>query len=431
MPGAKDEAAGAGPGAELDAKIKAQGDTVRKLKTEKADKASIDAAVKSLLELKAQFKSATGTDWKPAAAPGGEDKKAKEKKSPPPAEVKTGPGVELDAKITSQEDIVRKLKTEKADKAAIDVAIPIPGDDLTEVKTEPGAELDAKITNQEDIVRKLKTEKADKADIDAAVKTLLGLKAEYKAATGRDWKPAAAAGGGDKKEKKEKENKSPPPAGGAEEKSDNQKKKDAKKAEKAAKKAAHKSESGKDAGAEEKEDGPDVSAGKYGVQEMNQSKSKPDTRLTHIGDLNVKLDEKTVTIRGRLHTSRAKGKQCFMVIREQQVTVQCLVFVSEKVSKQMVKFASHVSKESIVDVEAVVKKVGDKIESCTQQDVELHVTQVWVVSSSDTQLPLQIEDAGRKVTEDDEGNFARVNQDTRLDNRVLDLRTPTNQAIFR
>lgn len=31
-----------------------------------------------------------------------------------------------------------------------------------------------------------------------------------------------------------------------------------------------------------------------------------------------------------------------------------------------------------------------------------------------------------------EGELAiRVNQETRLDNRVLDLRTPTNQAIFR
>ena len=56
---------------------------------------------------------------------------------------------------------------------------------------------------------------------------------------------------------------------------------------------------------------------------------------------------------------------------------------------------------------------------------------MWVVSASDPQLPLQIEDAGRRVTEDEEGNFAKVNQDTRLDNRVLDLRTPTNQAIFR
>merc|ERR1719320_2413893 len=128
----------------------------------------------------------------------------------------------------------------------------------------------------------------------------------------------------------------------------------------------------------------------------------------------MKMNEKTVTIRGRLHTSRAKGKQCFFVIRQ-----------------QMVKFIAHISKESIIDVEAVVKKVDEKIESCTQQDVELHVKQVWVVSASDPQLPLQIEDAARKLTEEDEGNFARVNQDTRLDNRVLDLRTPTNQAIFR
>merc|ERR1711872_1188377 len=75
--------------------------------------------------------------------------------------------------------------------------------------------------------------------------------------------------------------------------------------------------------------------------------------------------------------------------------------------------------------------VEEKIESCSQQDVELHVKQVWVVSASDPQLPLQIEDAGRRVTDDEEGNFAKVNQDTRLDNRVLDLRTPTNQAIFR
>jgi aspartyl/asparaginyl-tRNA synthetase len=33
--------------------------------------------------------------------------------------------------------------------------------------------------------------------------------------------------------------------------------------------------------------------------------------------------------------------------------------------------------------------------------------------------------------QDMEGLNIRVNQDTRLDNRVLDLRTPANQAIFR
>jgi aspartyl/asparaginyl-tRNA synthetase len=35
------------------------------------------------------------------------------------------------------------------------------------------------------------------------------------------------------------------------------------------------------------------------------------------------------------------------------------------------------------------------------------------------------------LLQDTEGLNIRVNQDTRLDNRVLDLRTPANQAIFR
>lgn len=36
------------------------------------------------------------------------------------------------------------------------------------------------------------------------------------------------------------------------------------------------------------------------------------------------------------------------------------------------------------------------------------------------------------LLQEKEGELAiRVNQETRLDNRVLDLRTPTNQAIFR
>merc|ERR1712130_342993 len=231
--------------------------------------------------------------------------------------------------------------------------------------------------------------------------------------------------------KDEKENKQPKEAADGE-KSDTQKKRDAKKAEKAAKKAAHKSEEAAAAGEDEgKDEGPDVSQGKYGVQEMNMSRERPTTVITHVKELGLKLNGKVVTVRGRLHTSRAKGKQCFMVVRQQASSVQCLVYVSEAVSKQMVKFAAHISKESIIDVEAVVTKVDEKIESCSQQDVELHVKQVWVVSASDPQLPLQIEDAGRRVTEDEEGNFAKVNQDTRLDNRVLDLRTPTNQAIFK
>jgi len=232
-----------------------------------------------------------------------------------------------------------------------------------------------------------------------------------------------------------KENEKKAAAGGAAdsatgEKSKGQMKKDAKKAEKAAKRAADKEQKGGQQQADT--DGPDLSEGKYGVQEMNQSKVKNVVEIISVKDLKVKDAGNKVWIRGRLHTSRAKGKQCFFVIRDQQETVQCLAFVNERISKQMIKFISHISKESIVDVEAEIVKAEEKIESCSQQNIELHVHQVWVVSASAPQLPLLIEDAARKVTdEEQEGNFARVNQDTRLDNRILDLRTPANQAIFR
>lgn len=85
-----------------------------------------------------------------------------------------------------------------------------------------------------------------------------------------------------------------------------------------------------------------------------------------------------------------------------------------------------------MDVEAVVQRVPSKIESCTQKDVEVHIGKVFVISGAKPQLPLQIEDAARPVGEaDDNALNIKVNQDTRLDNRVLDLRTPANQAIFR
>lgn len=87
-----------------------------------------------------------------------------------------------------------------------------------------------------------------------------------------------------------------------------------------------------------------------------------------------------------------------------------------------------------MDVVGLVQKSPIPIEGCTQSSVELFLQEFWVVSMSDPRLPLQIDDAARRVLDDDadEDNLnIRVNQDTRLDNRVLDLRTPTNQAIYR
>ncbi|XP_036331260.1 aspartate--tRNA ligase, cytoplasmic [Rhagoletis pomonella] len=210
-------------------------------------------------------------------------------------------------------------------------------------------------------------------------------------------------------------------------------KKQAKEALKAEKKAEQKAASLANTG-EETGDAVDVSADRYGSAGLIQSKEKfEDRKFVAVNKLAEQVSkEELVWVRGRVHTSRSKGKQCFLVLRQQSSTVQGILAVGERISKQMVKFAGNVSKESIIDVQAKIVSVPNKIESCTEQTIELSIEQLFVVSLAKPQLPLQIEDASRPDNPDDpEGLNIRVNQDTRLDNRVLDLRTPANQAIFR
>ena len=72
--------------------------------------------------------------------------------------------------------------------------------------------------------------------------------------------------------------------------------------------------------------------------------------------------------------------------------------------------------------------------------------EIWTVNKSVPMLPFQLEDASRQVLNQeaemrggnveeekkgDEERMAVVGQDVRLNNRVIDLRVPTNQAIFR
>lgn len=64
-----------------------------------------------------------------------------------------------------------------------------------------------------------------------------------------------------------------------------------------------------------------------------------------------------------------------------------------------------ISKESIVDIKGKVTRTPSKIGSCTQQDVELHIEELWVVSQSANQLPLLIEDASRPIKGDDDVKY--------------------------
>ena len=76
-------------------------------------------------------------------------------------------------------------------------------------------------------------------------------------------------------------------------------------------------------------------------------------------------------VRGRVHNSRAKGKLCFLVLREQFSTVQASLFVNDDTSKGMVTYASKIPKESIIEIKGKVLKTEKDIESCSQSKVEL------------------------------------------------------------
>ncbi|XP_071721253.1 aspartate--tRNA ligase 2, cytoplasmic-like [Rutidosis leptorrhynchoides] len=100
----------------------------------------------------------------------------------------------------------------------------------------------------------------------------------------------------------------------------------------------------------------------------------------------------------------------------------------------MVKFASGITKESYVDIEGIVIVPDEVCKRATQQ-VDIEVRKIYCVGRSANVLPFSIEDASRSDAEIEKAlevgeQLVHVNQDTRLNHRVVDLRTQAKQAIF-
>ncbi|THH02892.1 hypothetical protein EW026_g38 [Hermanssonia centrifuga] len=217
--------------------------------------------------------------------------------------------------------------------------------------------------------------------------------------------------------------------------SKNEIKKRAKEAEKA-KKAAEKAAKQAELEAQKAAADVDYASELYGKAPLNQSQSRPRQTRVQIASLNPNLDGETVLLRARVQTSRAQGnKMVFLNLRQRTDSVQALLTVTpEKVSKQMVKWTASLQDESIVLVEGVVKKSPEIIKSASVGDVELHVSKIYLISGLESRLPFTVEDANRPETDVNAGEdvqYKRVLLDTRLNNRVIDLRTQTNQAVFK
>lgn len=95
-------------------RVAAQGDVVRELKAKKATKEDIDAAVKQLLALKAEYKEKAGQEYKPGNPPAAVGQNVSSKSSSNILESKS-----LYDEVAAQGEVVRKLKAEKAPKVSI------------------------------------------------------------------------------------------------------------------------------------------------------------------------------------------------------------------------------------------------------------------------------------------------------------------------
>lgn len=200
----------------------------------------------------------------------------------------------------------------------------------------------------------------------------------------------------------------------------------------------------------------------FGDYPLIKSTFRSERKWTAVSQVDEALEGQEVLVRARIHNVRGKGNNCFIVLRENFFTLQACAFKSEQTPKEMITYMSDVPCESIVDIVGKVVKPGKPIQSCTQQ-VELQILRFYVVNRSSNRLPLQIADASRKVdhnefdpNEEDEpakeekleekpeekkpqekrGKQEKeeapiVKMKTRLDNRVIDLRTTAKQAIFR
>ncbi|CCF32211.1 aspartyl-tRNA synthetase [Colletotrichum higginsianum] len=139
------------------------------------------------------------------------------------------------------------------------------------------------------------------------------------------------------------------------------------------------------------------------------------TELTTIGEA-VKLDVGTkVTFRARIHTQRNISKHLdFILFRDQTDTIQGVL---ADTTPNMVKWVQRLHPESIVQVSGTLQKPLQNVKSAHYHDIEVDVHSIHLLNPAKAP-PFS------NYLPPDSMNF-------RMNNRILDLRHPSNQALFR
>ncbi|EXJ85959.1 aspartyl-tRNA synthetase [Capronia coronata CBS 617.96] len=170
----------------------------------------------------------------------------------------------------------------------------------------------------------------------------------------------------------------------------------------------------------------------YGQLPVMQSQNEAAENGEHTGwtsltDLTPDSIGQEVTFRARIHLVRhMSAKLAFVIFREQTTTVQGVLSMKQgQISENMVRWAHHIRSGTIVVVKARVKEPEQTVKSSSAHHLELEIMEMHIVSARTSPVPFSVYEA--EAATDGHSIADRV----RLANRILDLRTPTSQAIFR
>ncbi len=138
-----------------------------------------------------------------------------------------------------------------------------------------------------------------------------------------------------------------------------------------------------------------------------------DTRTHFSSEINEFTINQDVILLGWVHILRDKGKIIFIILRDEHGTVQ-IVLPEAKVSSSVFEIARKLKPEMAIAVHGKVVETNQ-----LETGAEILPTEIRIINTSE-RLPIDVVEG--KVD---------IELDTRLNYRILDLRKPTINAIFR
>lgn len=183
-----------------------------------------------------------------------------------------------------------------------------------------------------------------------------------------------------------------------------------------------------------REESPEMRA-RYGDLPLLQSATRPREERLNFDKISKDMVGQQVFFTARLHIiRRMSAKLVFLVFRQQLSTFQGVLHETPGVkSIAMVQWAEHLRTGTIVQVRGTIQAPEVPVLGCSVHDVEVSIDAVHLAVRREDPVPFSVYEAEVRTREEDlaEGRRSHISDRTRLTNRLLDLRTPTSQSIFR